>query len=185
MGSPLIVSVEYSWQRVLTLSSPVCVACVSRAVPAFHGDPSNRCVLLWVERGGFPLTPTIPFQYTSALVPVPPVVVTDPADSTPRALAGQDVDTTDDVDRDEHSSRSGSESPSTRRSKIRIVERLESTLGVLDDLALTNLSDEALEVQTEVILERMITQLVQAALEESTVVSEVRARATVCHRVAR
>lgn len=52
--------------------------------------------------------------------------------------------------------------------------------GVLDDLAVTNLSDAALEAQTEAILERMITQMVQVASEEADLIGEVRVCACIC-----
>jgi hypothetical protein len=63
----------------------------------------------------------------------------------------------------------------SRQHKIRIVERLENTLGVelLDDNALATLSDEALEAQTEALLEMLVTQMVHMASEEDVLTSEV------------
>ncbi len=64
-----------------------------------------------------------------------------------------------------------------RRHKIRIVERIETTLGrhdILDDAALGSLSDEALEAQTEALLEQLLTEMIKIS-EEDGMTLEVRA----------
>lgn len=137
-------------------------------------------MLLRLEVNGALWSNMVPFDYEGPPAPSP-VSTPLPAPVAPSPAPARD-DTGSGVEGEEEEEAPSWGVSSARRSKIRIVERLENTLGVLDDLALTKLSDEALEAQTEVIIERMITQLVQVAVDEADVEMEVGMCVCVCLR---